>query len=358
MVDEPKVTRKKITDYLPDDFNANAGTERGTRVIEDSLRTYGAGRSLLADKNGRLIAGNKTQQGAVDIGLEDVIEIETDGNQIVVVKRRDLSLDDAKARALAIADNRANEVSLNWDEPVLTALLADIAAKDKTMLQGTGFNAPEIEGLIDSMEDSGEDIPLTRYDVPDALWPTDNDYEIPLLDENMQADAVDLPLSIWGAGKRKARMNGTWAFYTDDYRFEALWDDPSDVVNTQCVNVVEPNFTTTQQMPFPVCLYNIYRKRWLARWWQSMGLRVFVDLNVHPKLYETNLLGVPQGWKAYATRGYSAQLDLLEREYELAKQHAGGGTLLFFVYGGGKTVRDYCRAHGLVWFDEVMNHGG
>ena len=43
-----------------DSRNANKGTERGLALLDKSLRQYGAGRSILVDKNGRVIAGNKT----------------------------------------------------------------------------------------------------------------------------------------------------------------------------------------------------------------------------------------------------------------------------------------------------------
>src|SRR5687767_15136053 len=96
---------KTIRDLSPDNRNANKGTPRGLQMVEDSLRTYGAGRSILADKQGRIIAGNKTLQSASDINLP-IRVIETDGKELVVVQRTDLDLNDPKARELAIADNR------------------------------------------------------------------------------------------------------------------------------------------------------------------------------------------------------------------------------------------------------------
>jgi hypothetical protein len=110
---EPKVTTAKIADLIPDDRNANAGTERGQQLIENSLRNYGAGRSILIDKNNRIIAGNKATENAGQVGLDDVIVVETDGTRLVAVKRTDLDLKrDKAARELAIADNRTSEIDL------------------------------------------------------------------------------------------------------------------------------------------------------------------------------------------------------------------------------------------------------
>jgi len=122
------VKRGKLTDYVPNAQNSNVGSERGQGMIADSFRKYGAGRSLLVDKNGKIIAGNHSQEGAIEIGLEDVIEVETNGDQVVVVKRRDLDLDDPedkRAVELAYIDNRSNEVSLNWDA---AQIMADLDA--------------------------------------------------------------------------------------------------------------------------------------------------------------------------------------------------------------------------------------
>lgn len=87
-------TRKaRISDLTPDHANANKGTERGRYALEASLRQYGAGRSILLDKNGRIIAGNKTAEVAADVGLDDVLIVQTDGKQIVAVQRTDLDID-------------------------------------------------------------------------------------------------------------------------------------------------------------------------------------------------------------------------------------------------------------------------
>jgi hypothetical protein len=56
----------KIGDFLQDDKNANRGTKPGRKLIQQSLTDYGAGRSILIDRKGRIMAGNKTAIGAAD----------------------------------------------------------------------------------------------------------------------------------------------------------------------------------------------------------------------------------------------------------------------------------------------------
>lgn len=111
-----KIIETNVEQLIPDNKNFNQGTEFGQHLIENSLRKFGAGRSILLDKNNRIIAGNKTVENAVNIGLEDVIVVETSGNQIVAVKRTDIDLDSAKGRELALADNATGKANLAWDE--------------------------------------------------------------------------------------------------------------------------------------------------------------------------------------------------------------------------------------------------
>jgi DNA modification methylase len=114
-----------IKDLQPDPQNANKGTERGHYLLEKSLRELGAGRSIVLDRKGRIIAGNKTYETAGAIGLEDVVIVRTNGDKLVAVLREDLDLDEETAKRLAIADNRTGEVSLDWDIDVLTDFAAN-----------------------------------------------------------------------------------------------------------------------------------------------------------------------------------------------------------------------------------------
>ena len=141
-----KTKNVKISELTPDDINANRGTPRGSAMLEKSLREYGAGRSVLVDKAGRIIAGNKTIEAAGSIGLEDAVMVETDGTRVVIVKRTDLDLDSPQGRGLAIADNRVAEVGLDWDIVALEKIGRDLD------LGEFWFNdeLPEID--FDSME--------------------------------------------------------------------------------------------------------------------------------------------------------------------------------------------------------------
>ena len=61
----PRSTRSvrhplRLPDLQADPHNANRGTDRGRAALAQSLRDHGAGRAVLIDRHGRIIAGNKT----------------------------------------------------------------------------------------------------------------------------------------------------------------------------------------------------------------------------------------------------------------------------------------------------------
>lgn len=135
------VTTAKLSDLIPDDKNFNRGTEFGQHLIEKSLRENGAGRSILLDKNNRIIAGNKTTENAATIDMDDVIIVETDGTKLVAVKRTDIDLDSEQGRRMALADNATSAANLEWDEEQLRAMQKEMDNFDS---EEWGVNLPEI----------------------------------------------------------------------------------------------------------------------------------------------------------------------------------------------------------------------
>jgi len=104
-----------IKDLKFDDKNFNKHTEFGMSLLEKSLRENGAGRSILLDKDGNIIAGNGVVEAAGQIGLEKVKIVETTGDEIIAVKRTDVSLNSKKGREMALADNATASADLEWD---------------------------------------------------------------------------------------------------------------------------------------------------------------------------------------------------------------------------------------------------
>lgn len=107
---------EKIT---KDDMNLNRGTEEGGEMIKKSISELGLGRSILLDKNNRVISGNKTLDAAIALGVLKVRVVDTDGSQLVAVKRKDLDLDTQKGREAALADNAVAKANIDFDEEMI-----------------------------------------------------------------------------------------------------------------------------------------------------------------------------------------------------------------------------------------------
>lgn len=150
----PKVIAANVADLLPDNHNLNKGTERGDYLLGQSLSTGGAGRSILLDKKGRIIAGNKTAQKYGELGSEDVLIVQTDGTKLVAVQRTDIDLDSPEGRALALADNRTTEVNLSWN-----ATEMDFLTEKGLLEPNDWFHPNELSDILDAPKDSGD-----RYD--------------------------------------------------------------------------------------------------------------------------------------------------------------------------------------------------
>lgn len=357
-------------------------------LVEASIRRFGFGSPIVARKeNSEIISGHTRWRAALRMGLTEV-------------PVRFLDLPEKEAHALALADNQVPFFS-EWDSGALVKALEELNAGGVDLLTGTGFTDDVLRALESNVEGldlltaqnelmgmpgwadqtggvlpvptgqpgnrpvdadgpgaATRQLPDTSLDVTppgDVIYPSlTNDWGVPDLDLAMQGLAFDDPTHLWGASKggRKAQREGTWIFYTEDYRFNAVWAHPEDVVATGCAFSTEVNFSVFDTSPRAVALWRTYQKRWIAKFWQTRGVRVLVDLNVSYEHHKLNLLGVPKGWRAFVTRGYTKRLDTTAKEYLLAKEWSGDAEPEFLVYGGGVKVKETAQDRGWTWIPE------
>jgi site-specific DNA-methyltransferase (adenine-specific) len=152
-----------IQDLKSDHKNARKRTDRSSSLIKQSLEKFGAARSIVIDEENRILAGNGTIEGAKAAGIKNLRVIETDGKEIIAVKRTGLTEEDKVG--LALADNRTSDLS-DWDAEMLKQLSEEhdlepwFNPEDLSQLLGE----PEIiEGLTDpdSVPDTPEE-PISR----------------------------------------------------------------------------------------------------------------------------------------------------------------------------------------------------
>lgn len=137
-----------IGDLQPDKRNARKRTDRSASLIQESIQRFGAARSIVIDEDGRILAGNGTVEGAKAAGISKLRVIETEGDEIVAVRRKGLT--EEQKIGLALADNRSSDMS-EWDALMLQQL-------SETHDVSPWFEPEDLEAIIgDLPPDAGSD---------------------------------------------------------------------------------------------------------------------------------------------------------------------------------------------------------
>lgn len=139
----------QVKDLKQDRRNYRKHNERNLDLIKKSINEVGLGRSIVIDSENEIVCGN---------GLVSQLDkntplrvIETDGSELVVVKRTDLSTDDEKRRKLAIMDNSTSDSS----EFDLELLKVDLSIPELQDLGLPVFEASDID--VDSFFENTEE---------------------------------------------------------------------------------------------------------------------------------------------------------------------------------------------------------
>jgi hypothetical protein len=116
-----------IADLVPDPENRRRHPDRNVALTTDALRAVGAGRSIVVDESNTILAGNGVVAAAPAAGITRVRVVDATGDELIAVRRRNLTPD--QKRALALYDNRAGELAA-WNVAQLKA--DDLAGLDLT----------------------------------------------------------------------------------------------------------------------------------------------------------------------------------------------------------------------------------
>lgn len=148
-------SKKKKESHSPeivmDQDNVRIHDSRNREAIRKSLE-LGAGRSIFVDSENVIIGGNGVFQEAREMGFP-VRVIDSDGSELIAIRRTDLKTRDAKRKALAIADNRTNDLSA-FDDAKVAAIFQDL----EDFAANTGFTDKEIAELMAAQDAASENI--------------------------------------------------------------------------------------------------------------------------------------------------------------------------------------------------------
>lgn len=130
---------KTLKNFRPQRINSNKHKPVGLGALRNSIGRYGIGDGITVARDGESISGSARLETLAEImpGVK-IVEIETDGNTLVVNRRIDIpTANSPRARALSAASNIVNVLDYNPDGAILAAIAAEeevikqmIAAED------------------------------------------------------------------------------------------------------------------------------------------------------------------------------------------------------------------------------------
>ena len=146
----------KLQDFKPQRKNANKHTPRGMKLLEDSIQQGGWIGAITSSADGEVFAGSARLEKIGEVMPNDPLVVHTTGDRPVIVVRDDIpNADDPRAVRLALADNRIQQVDLDYD----TDMLAEIREQDASLLDGLWYeNELEMMGAkVPEFQEYGED---------------------------------------------------------------------------------------------------------------------------------------------------------------------------------------------------------
>jgi ParB-like nuclease domain len=130
-----------ISELTPHPSNVRKHSVSQIRAIAKSIAAFGFNAPILADNNLQILAGHGRCEGAKSLGMTHVPVVFLD------------HLTEAQAKAYMLADNKLTDRS-RWDDSKLAGQLKELSnlALDFD-IEATGFEAPEIDFRIQSLEE-------------------------------------------------------------------------------------------------------------------------------------------------------------------------------------------------------------
>ena len=345
-----------IKDLKSDHKNARRRTDRSASLIAESLKRYGAARSIVIDEDGRILAGNGTVEGAKKAGINNVRIIEAEGDELIAVRRTGLSEDEKVG--LALADNRTSDLS-DWDKDMLQQLSEehDIApwfdADDLAEILGEAEQLPA-EGLTDADDvPQAPEEPVTK---PGDLWvlgdhrllcgDSTSMTEVEKLMDGKKADMVftDPPYGV--SVVKDGKVGADFGVAKKGRYAEVIGDDTTQTAHDA--------IAVCQSLQIPVQIYwggNYYADKlpptscWLI--WDKRGDSGIVNTFADCELAWTNMTGPArihkQLWNGMIREGekdkrvHPTQKPVALAEWAI-EQYLKGSTVLDLFLGSGSTL--------------------
>ncbi len=150
-----KVEDGKLSDFRPQENNANVHTERGLKALGDAYSEVGYVAPMTAAANGEVLDGSARLERAFDQFEDEALVVRHDGSRPIVMIREDVSdADDPMAKRISYGANRIGQIDLKWSPE---QLLVDKKA-------GVDFGGLFYDNEFDEITETIPDIEFPEYD--------------------------------------------------------------------------------------------------------------------------------------------------------------------------------------------------
>ena len=282
-------------------------SKEGYQAMKDSLTRYGFFMPIFywidpADGLRKVIDGHQRKR---------VLEREgwtVEGGKFPVVDVEAKSEQEAAEKLLQMRGNHGKVTEQGLYEFLATkgVDLASIPNPDIPYINIDQFTQNYYTDPLDVESEDGEKVETHGIHAfnEEAIFEGDNLWDIPDLREDRLVTELPDNLGMWlGTPGETAidkvvnqntiyrtAFNPEWAkdafmcFYEEDESFERVWIDAVAMVEKYYKmgwkGIVAPDFTIYDGDPAAIRLYNVYRNRWCARYWQEAGLNIIPNLGM------------------------------------------------------------------------------
>ncbi len=155
-----------------------------------------------------------------------------------------------------------------------------------------------------------------------------------------------------------SNRNGVAHFFLDDYRFERCWKSPDLQIEElqKYHGVLSPDFSLYTNYPGAMQIWQVYRNRWCAAYWQALGIKVIPTISWSDKTsYEFAFLGVEKSSVvAVSTVGVlndeNAKALFMQGFEEMIKRLEPSQILIY-----GNTLQELENYKNIRWFKPYTN---
>lgn len=287
MAEISKIQKIEIKKLKPYENNAKIHSEKQIDKLVESIKEFGFISPVLIDRDLNVVAGHGRIMAAEKAGIEKLPCVFIEG------------LTESQRKAYILADNRLAEFG-SWDMDLVQAELSDLDGIDLDF-DIESFEFPDIE--LDETDDDGGYYGDERkrtdnaynLDMTRKMSLTDDFWQMPIIENN---EHVPDRLIGFNYAKTSKDYSAGIHFFVDDYQFERVWNYPEKYVDIlakfDCI--LSPDFSLYLDMPMPMKIWNIYRSRFIGRYYQKAGIKVIPTISwAEKETFKFCFSGIPKG---------------------------------------------------------------